>query len=90
MTEPPEMSSFFAIPLWICLIAAAEKGPTASTIEIDRSELTLERIFDSGEFQSQDVAIRWSSTGSTYEVLEGTRTVDRNSSSTRSPQASGK
>ena len=67
------MSTFFAIPLWVCLLVAADKDPTIGALEIDRSELTLERIFDSGEFQPQDKSIRWSASGGSYEVLEDTR-----------------
>jgi dipeptidyl-peptidase-4 len=67
------MSALLSLSLWVCLVVTAENDPTVHAIEIDRSELTLERIFDSGEFQPQDVAIRWTSTGGSYEVLEGTR-----------------
>ena len=67
------MLPVYAIPLLACLVAPVESPAAVPHIEIDRSQLTLERIFDSPEFQAKDVTARWVAPGATYEVWEASR-----------------
>lgn len=57
---------------WLLVLAVWWASAYVSSQEIDtgRAELTLERIFDSREFQVADVAARWLEAGAAYGVLE--------------------
>jgi len=61
--------------LWFMVFASGlpvSWGP-AQDIDLGRSELTLERIFDSGEFRTVGVPARWVEAGTAYDLLESSR-----------------